>query len=78
MGKMAVGFAIVMLFVALVDAGNQGNSLVTCASCQALQLQFNSWKCNVNCEVVRGNNGKNISTLQDRYSLRMFSFKFYN
>ena len=66
MSRMTGIFAIVMVFVTIVEPGNQGNNLVTCATCQALQLQFDSWRCNVNCEVVKGNNGKNISTFQSK------------
>ena len=54
---MTVGFVFVVLF-ATSEAGNHGNNLVTCATCQALQLQLDSWKCDVNCQVVKGNNGK--------------------
>ena len=37
--------------------GTTGNSLVTCAACQAAQVKFDSWDCDVSCDVISSENG---------------------
>ena len=45
-------------FLASTDGtGSTGNSLVTCAACQTAQVKFDSWDCNVNCDVISSDNG---------------------
>ena len=39
------------------ETGSTGNSLVTCAACQTAQVKFDSWDCNVNCDVISSDNG---------------------
>ena len=45
-------------FMASTDAtGSTENSLVSCAACSAAQIKFDSWDCNMNCDVISSDNG---------------------
>ena len=44
------------LIILIVKAENNGNTLVNCAACQMVQVQ--DWSCDVNCQVIKGNNGE--------------------
>ena len=65
-----VVFLLVFCFSMVEPAGN---SLVSCAACQAVQVR--DWTCDVNCHVTKGNNGKSIGTSIGRSN--RISFIFY-
>ena len=45
-------------FLAWTDrTGSTENSLVTCVACQTAQVKFDSWDCDVNCDVMSSENG---------------------
>ena len=45
-------------FLATTDGtGSTGNSLVTRAACQTAQVKFDSWDCNMKCDVISSENG---------------------
>ena len=49
---------LVISFISSTDGTvGTGNSLVTCAACQTAQVNFDSWDCNVNCDVISSDNG---------------------
>ena len=51
------GLLVSSSLVSSTGAGNTGNSLVTCAACQTAQVKFDSWDCNINCDVISSENG---------------------
>ena len=51
--KMYILLTVASLQLRMCNAEGNGNSLVSCAACQAVQVQ--NFACDVNCQVVKGN-----------------------
>ena len=54
--------AVMVVVVVGVKAESPGNSLLNCAACQTVQAKT-EWACDVNCQVIKGQNGKCKCTL---------------
>lgn len=52
--------AMMMMVVVGVNTESMQNSLVNCAACQTVQLQVDNWSCDVNCQVIQGQNGEYV------------------
>ena len=50
-------FVFVFINLSQVLAETTGETLVNCAACQIVSTQID-WKCDVNCQVIGGSNGK--------------------
>ena len=53
--KMYILLTVASLQLRMSNAEGNGNSLVSCTACQAVQVQ--NFACDVNCQVVKGNKG---------------------
>ena len=71
MTKIQKRLGIVVLLVIVYmpfrssGSGSLGSSVVSCATCQAVQVHLQHLTCDVNCRVVKGNKGRYLTTFND-------------
>ena len=73
-----LGLLLTTALVSLAEAGSTGNSLVTCAACQAAQVKFDSWDCNMNCDVISSENGEFFKAKLETINFIDFVLKFWD
>ena len=63
--RWRISFVLAAVYVQCRTSGGEslGTSVVSCATCQAVQVHLQHLTCDVNCDVVKSNKGTYLTTI---------------